>query len=223
MQPTSETEGAVRESIQRRCQRLGRVLRRGRVRRIRRRRAHHPPLRRRRGRRASRTARGARRVDRRTGARTRARGRTRSRWRGIPGGGRRVAFVAALPVRSRTAGRAAPRFRRRCAGARSRLHRRRGSRRLAAGAGFGVPRREGITAVVGLGACQHPPAGTRNRSVACDLDWCHRGTCASSRASERGPVWPAIAGTFVATLGIVAVGVVASSMRHLERTPSVYG
>ena len=46
---------------------------------------------------------------------------------------------------------------------------------------------------------------------------------APRRARRHAAAWPAIAGTVVAVLGIIAVGVVASSLRHLERTPSVYG
>jgi ABC-type lipoprotein release transport system permease subunit len=46
---------------------------------------------------------------------------------------------------------------------------------------------------------------------------------ATNRSGTSAPALPAVAGTVVAVAGILAVAVIPSSLRHLERTPSAYG
>jgi len=46
---------------------------------------------------------------------------------------------------------------------------------------------------------------------------------AMDRASASAPALPAVAGSVVAIAGVIAVAVVASSIRHLEHAPSAYG
>src|SRR5262249_30417077 len=48
-------------------------------------------------------------------------------------------------------------------------------------------------------------------------------SAASNRAGASAPALPAVAGVVVAVAGVVAVAIVAMSIRHLEDTPSTYG
>jgi ABC-type antimicrobial peptide transport system permease subunit len=48
-------------------------------------------------------------------------------------------------------------------------------------------------------------------------------SAATNRNRASAPALPAVAGVLVAVAGLLAVGMVATSIRHLERTPSTYG
>ena len=224
VQPPSETEGAVQQSIDVLGQRALGVRARGRVGRDRRHRDRAAPVRRRLGRgcacaaRARRHAPGARR-----GARAAARsggGRRRDRRRR-----RRVVGVAAHAARHRAGRRAppGPRCRRARAGRRARRLRRcrRRARRTRLAGGGAVRAHERDHAEVpscrprsraAMRAGSPPPVTV---GVAMALE--------PGRGRSAVPVRPAIVGAIVAVLGVVAVGVFGASLAHLVSTPAAYG